>query len=321
VGQLLVRNSQTERYIIVGANNLGVELLRRLPRAGFRGFFDFRDGNRVAPVIGKDAPVGHCRDVLAFTRKHNINTIYVTLPLFDVSRMSQFVRDVKNSTAAVYYVPDPSAFELVKGQLHEIGGMHVLEVCDTPFRGIDTIKKRATDLILAGSISLVLALPFLLIALVVKLTSRGPVLVKELRYTLMGEEIRVLKFRTTRVLPDGMVTTTPIGRLLNSTDSDGLPKLFNVLDGTLSFVGPRPHAMIYNDVYHSLTEGYLIRNRVKPGLTGLAQIHGLGGELNTVEQIRERVRYDLQYVGRWSPWLDVKIVFRAAELLFKLHHT
>jgi putative colanic acid biosynthesis UDP-glucose lipid carrier transferase len=195
--------------------------------------------------------------------------------------------------------------------------MPALAVCDTPFYGMDAVRKRATDLVLACAALLVLAVPMLLIAVAVKLTSKGPVLFRQRRYGLNGEEILVYKYRSMTVCEDGSEVTqatkgdrriTRLGRFLRSTSLDELPQLFNVLEGKMSVVGPRPHAVAHNELYRKLISGYMIRHKVRPGITGLAQVNGLRGETETIEKMRERVRFDLEYLSHWSPWLDLKII-------------
>jgi putative colanic acid biosysnthesis UDP-glucose lipid carrier transferase len=163
----------------------------------------------------------------------------------------------------------------------------------------------------------VLAPLMILIALAVKLTSAGPVLFRQRRYGLNGEEIMIYKFRSMTVCEDGTVVNqatrrdrrvTPLGRILRSTSLDELPQLLNVLEGKMSVVGPRPHAVAHNELYRKLISGYMIRHKVRPGITGWAQVNGLRGETETVEKMRERVRFDLEYLSHWSPWLDVKII-------------
>jgi putative colanic acid biosynthesis UDP-glucose lipid carrier transferase len=216
-------------------------------------------------------------------------------------------------------VPDVFAFDLVQGRLVEINGMPAISVCDTPFHGMDAVMKRVTDVVLASIALLVLAPLMVLIALAVKLTSAGPALFRQRRYGLHGEEIMIYKFRSMRVCEDGAVVNqatrqdpriTPLGRILRSTSLDELPQLLNVLEGKMSVVGPRPHAVAHNEVYRKLINGYMIRHKVRPGITGLAQVNGLRGETETVEKMRERVRFDLEYLSHWSPWLDVKIIFK-----------
>jgi putative colanic acid biosynthesis UDP-glucose lipid carrier transferase len=263
--------------------------------------------------------VGHCKDVAEFARTHGVTSIYIALPLSNVPRIGEMVRELRDTTASIYFVPDVFAFDLVQGRLVEINGMPAISVCDTPFHGMDAVMKRVTDVALAGVALLLLAPLMVLIGLAVKLTSPGPVLFRQRRYGLNGEEIMVYKFRSMTVCEDGAVVTqatkrdqrvTPLGRILRSTSLDELPQLLNVLEGKMSVVGPRPHAVAHNELYRKLINGYMIRHKVRPGITGLAQVNGLRGETETVEKMRERVHFDLEYLSHWSPWLDVRIIFK-----------
>jgi len=184
---------------------------------------------------------------------------------------------------------------------------------------MDAVLKRATDLVLA-TLALIVSSPLMLvIAAAVKLTSKGPVLFRQRRYGLNGEEILVDKFRSMITTEDGAVVrqatrvdsrVTPVGRFIRKTSLDELPQLFNVLQGKMSLVGPRPHAVAHNEMYRKLISGYMIRHKVRPGITGLAQVNGLRGETETLDKMSERVRYDLEYLRHWSPWLDVKIIIK-----------
>ena len=166
----------------------------------------------------------------------------------------------------------------------------------------------------------------ILAALAIRLSSPGPALFKQRRYGLNGEEIVVYKFRSMHVCEDGSVVvqakkederTTPVGRFLRRTSLDELPQLFNVLKGTMSFVGPRPHAVAHNEIYRKLISGYMIRHKIRPGMTGWAQVHGLRGETTAVEQMRLRVQYDLDYLRHWSLWLDFKILLKTAVIVIR----
>jgi len=322
----LANAARAPSYIIIGVNNAGFEVFRRLSQKGFLGFFDFRNSERVAEVIDPERLVGHCRDVAEFVRSHAVTKIYIALPMANVPRISQMVRELRDTTASIYFVPDIFAFDLIQGRLLDIDGMPVLAVCDTPFYGMDAVLKRATDLVFASLALLAAAPVMLLIATAIKLTSPGPVLFRQRRYGLNGEEIFVYKFRSMRVCEDGPVIAqaskqdqrvTPLGRILRKTSLDEVPQLLNVLQGKMSMVGPRPHAVAHNEMYRKLISGYMIRHKVRPGITGLAQVSGLRGETETVEKMRERVKYDLQYLSHWSPWLDFKIVLRTLLVLWR----
>jgi putative colanic acid biosynthesis UDP-glucose lipid carrier transferase len=208
----------------------------------------------------------------------------------------------------------------------EVNGIPMLSICDTPFHGMQAVRKRATDVALS-TLGVVLTWPLMvLVAIAVKLSSPGPILFKQRRYGLNGDEIVVYKFRSMRVCEDGSVVvqakkdderTTAVGRFLRRTSLDELPQLFNVLEGTMSFVGPRPHAVAHNETYRKLISGYMIRHKIRPGMTGWAQVHGLRGETHTVEQMRLRVQYDLDYLRHWSLWLDLTILFKTAVIVLR----
>ncbi len=312
------------RHIIIGVNEVGFELARRLPGNGFLGYFDFRSVDRLASLVEPNKFAGHCKDVADYVRSHGINVVYIALPLCNVPRMSDLMTALRDTTASIYFVPDAFAFDPIQGRLVEINGMPALSVCDTPFHGMDAVLKRAIDLVLAG-IGLVLASPLmLLVAAAVKLTSKGPILFRQRRYGLNGEEIVVYKFRSMTATEDGSVITpatkhdprvTTVGRFIRRTSLDELPQLFNVIQGQMSMVGPRPHAVAHNELYRKLISGYMIRHKVRPGITGLAQVNGMRGETEVLEKMAERVRYDLEYLRYWSPWLDLKIIARTLTLV------
>ena len=315
------------RHIIIGANAVGVELARRVAQSvatgSFLGFFDFRSVERL-PEHAREQFVGQCKDVAEFVRRHAIDAIYIALPMSNAPRIEDMLQEFRDSTASVYFVPDIFAFDLVQARCVEMNGIPMLAICDTPFHGMNAVRKRAMDIGLA-SLGLLLAWPLMLIAAIaVKLSSAGPILFKQRRYGLHGEEILVYKFRSMTVCEDGEVLvqaqlrdarTTALGRFLRRSSLDELPQLFNVLAGTMSFVGPRPHAVAHNELYRKLISGYMIRHKVLPGMTGWAQVHGLRGETATVEQMRLRVEYDLDYLRHWSLGLDWKILLKTARIV------
>jgi putative colanic acid biosysnthesis UDP-glucose lipid carrier transferase len=311
------RGTTAPRHIIIGANEAGLELARRLPAQGFMGYFDFRSTERVSHALDARKLIGHCREAAEYVRANNISQVYIALPMSNVPRIHELINALRDTTASIYFVPDTFAFDLIQARVVEINGMPALSVCDTPFYGMDAVLKRATDLTLGGLI-MVLTLPLMaVIALAVKLNSRGPALFRQRRYGLNGEEITVFKFRSMTCCEDGSVVTqarrfdprvTVVGRFIRKTSLDELPQIFNVLQGKMSLVGPRPHAVAHNELYRKLINGYMIRHKVRPGITGWAQVNGLRGETETLEKMSERVHYDLEYLRAWSPWLDIKIL-------------
>jgi len=314
------------RYIIVGANNVGFELFRRLPQKGFLGFFDFRSADRVSQVLDPDKLAGHCKDIASYARTHGVTAIYIALPLSNVPRIGVMIRELRDTTASIYFLPDVFAFDMIQGRLVDLNGMPAISVCDTPFHGMDAVLKRTMDIFLTGLALLVAAPVMALLAVAVKATSRGPVLFRQRRYGLNGELINVYKFRSMTVCEDGKVVTqatrndariTRLGKFLRRTSLDELPQLLNVLQGKMSLVGPRPHAIAHNEMYRKLISGYMIRHKVRPGITGWAQVNGLRGETDTVEKMSARVKFDIDYLNSWSPWLDLKILLRTVMLVVR----
>ena len=203
-------------------------------------------------------------------------------------------------------------------QLRMFGNIQTISIFTSPFEGEGAVLKRIEDIVLGAFFTLVSLPVMLAVAIGIKLTSPGPVLFKQNRYGLNGKQIPVWKFRTMRVMENSAVVTqatrndpriTRFGAFLRKTSLDELPQFFNVLQGTMSIVGPRPHAVAHNEQYRLLVENYMIRHKVKPGITGLAQIHGFRGETDTIDKMEKRIQYDLEYIQSWSLLLDIKIVF------------
>jgi len=312
-------------YVIVGANPVGAELARRLRARSFRGFFDFREPARLESEAPGLPVAGHCRDLGAFVRANAVASVYVALPITNSPRVRRLLDELRDTTASVYFVPDVFAFDLIQARIVDLNGMPAFAVCDTPLHGINSLAKRATDLSLGLAALLALAPLMLAIALAIKLSSPGPVLFRQRRYGLNGECIVVYKFRSMRVCEDaGDVRqasrhderVTALGRFLRRTSLDELPQLLNVVGGSMSLVGPRPHAVAHNELYRSLISGYMIRHKVRPGITGWAQVHGLRGETDTIDKMERRVHYDLDYLNNWSLMLDFRILVRTARIVF-----
>jgi putative colanic acid biosynthesis UDP-glucose lipid carrier transferase len=207
-----------------------------------------------------------------------------------------------------------------------IGGIPVVAVCETPFYGINGLVKRASDIVLALAILVLISPLMVAIAIGVKRSSPGPILFRQRRYGLDGREIVVYKFRSMKVLEDGNVIrqatkdddrVTPFGAYLRRTSLDELPQFINVLQGRMSVVGPRPHAVAHNEMYRKLIKGYMIRHKVRPGITGWAQVNGLRGETDTLDKMKERIEYDLEYLRNWSLLLDLKIVVKTVFVVLR----
>jgi putative colanic acid biosysnthesis UDP-glucose lipid carrier transferase len=329
--RLSADRAAAERYIIIGANDVGLELARRIAQSqgggNFFGFLDYRSAARLPEAAEKPIrPNCSARDFADFVRANAITRVYLALPLSTAPRIEALLKELRDTTATVYFVPNVFAFDLVQARCVEINGMPAFSICDSPLEGMTGLWKRAFDIALAALVLLLFWPPLLLVAAAIKLTSPGPVLFKQRRYGLNGEEILVYKFRSMRVCEDGPVVAqasrqdrrvTPVGRLLRRTSMDELPQIINVLQGKMSFVGPRPHAVAHNEEYRKLINGYMIRHKVRPGITGWAQVNGLRGETKTVDKMQRRVQYDIDYLKNWSLALDLKIIARTALTVLK----
>jgi len=318
---MLMDATHARRAIIVGCTGASQELARRLSLhnelgIAVAGFFDDRGSDRLGcaqhtPLLGRFA------DVAAFVNGRNIDVIFIAIPPGQVTRMRDLVSELGDTTASIYFVPDVSGFDMVQQRTSEILGFPVVAMCETPFHGYRGLVKRLMDVVLAGVGVIVLAPLLLGIAWAVKRSSPGPVLFRQRRYGLDGREIPVYKFRTMTVCEDGAQVTqaqrcdvriTSIGRHLRRWSLDELPQLFNVLQGTMSLVGPRPHAVAHNEEYRKLIKRYMVRHKVLPGITGLAQVRGCRGETARIEDMEARVVFDLEYMRNWSPLLDLQIL-------------
>jgi putative colanic acid biosysnthesis UDP-glucose lipid carrier transferase len=328
----MLSSAFNNRKAIVAGYNVGsLELARRLyenPDMGIQveGFFDDRSHDRLEIREGGATLLGSLREVAAYVNEHRTDVIFIALPIRHVLRVMSLVDELRDTTASIYYVPDIFVFDLIQARSGDIHGIPVVAMCETPFYGYRGVSKRLTDLMFATGI-LLLTIPLLvLIGVFVKLTSRGPMLFKQRRYGLDGREIEVYKFRTMKVTEDGAHVhqatkgdprITPIGGMLRRSSLDELPQLINVLQGRMSLVGPRPHAVAHNELYRKLIKGYMLRHKVLPGITGLAQVNGCRGETRELHEMEARVRYDLEYLRHWSPMLDVKILLLTLLKVFR----
>jgi putative colanic acid biosynthesis UDP-glucose lipid carrier transferase len=319
------RGWNSRGFAIVGANELGFQLARNIeisPEMGLKlvGFFDDRPPERRATIPGDVGNcVGNLDDLLAHASDGRVHMIYITLPLRAEQRIKSVLARLADTTASVYVVPDFFVFELLHSRWTNIGGLPAVSIFETPLYGVGGAVKRVLDMALASVFLIVAGLPMLAIAVSIKFTSRGPVFFKQKRYGLDGRPIDVWKFRTMKVCESGSAVVqatksdpriTPLGSFLRRSSLDELPQLFNVIEGNMSLVGPRPHANVHNELYRKQIQGYMLRHKVKPGITGLAQVNGWRGETDTLDKMQKRVECDHQYIRDWSPWLDMKILMR-----------
>ena len=322
---LRMNGLNTRSYAILGGNALGKRLntaLTEMPWLGysFVGFYDDRIDNTQRRQDGEmvETIEGDFKALLNKARLGEIDHIYITLPLRAETRINQLIRELADSTVSVNIVPDFFTFNLMQSKLSSVKGIPVVSVFDTPLNSsLDGATKRLEDLLLCAIILPIIAIPMLIIGTAVKLTSPGPAIFKQLRYGVKGEPIEVWKFRSMSVCDNGAeikqatandMRVTPLGGFLRRTSLDELPQFLNVLSGTMSVVGPRPHAVAHNEYYRKHIQGYMLRHKMKPGITGLAQISGCRGETETIDKMERRIHHDLEYIRQWSLALDIKIV-------------
>ncbi|MBK8815781.1 MAG: undecaprenyl-phosphate glucose phosphotransferase [Methylococcaceae bacterium] len=322
-GLLRKLGKNRHRVAIVGATLLGSELEKIFLEEEtlgnqLVGFYDDR-----LRVSENEDPFdmtklkGDIDQLIKLAKEGLIDVVYITLPLRAELRIKSIIEQLSDSTVSVHYVPDLFGFDMLSATVTNIKGIRIISILDTPFYGVDGVVKRIFDIVFSSIILILIAIPLLTIAIAIKLTSPGSVLFKQRRYGFRGEEIIVLKFRSMTVSEDSDEVVqakkndpriTRLGAFLRKTSLDELPQFFNVLQGRMSVVGPRPHAVAHNEFYRDQVKGYMLRHKVKPGITGYAQVNGYRGETDTLEKMEGRIRYDLNYIRNWSLWLDIKII-------------
>lgn len=329
IANSLRKGGEARSVVIVGANETGHKLAERISEYPYllmevRGYFDDRDESR-SPA-GDMPLLGRVPDVAAYVREHGIQMIFISLPMSAQPRIRDLLDDLHDSTASIYFLPDVYIFDLMQARFDNVGGVPVVAICETPFYGVDSVVKNVSDAVLAFLILVLLSPVMLCIALAIKLTSPGPAVFRQRRYGLNGEEIIVYKFRSMTVSEDGArieqaqkddPRITKIGAFLRRTSLDELPQFINVLQGRMSIVGPRPHAVAHNELYRKIIRGYMLRHKVKPGITGWAQVNGLRGETKELEKMQARIEHDLHYLQSWSIWLDLWIVLRTVWVVLR----
>lgn len=319
-----VRGWNTKRIAIIGAGELGQRIVKTLQESTMLGynpvaFYD--DHNDKTGRVVEGVPVlGKVEDLLSISGLENrYDEIYIALPMRAEKRIKQILNALSDSSITVKFIPDFFSFDLLHSHLIDLGGIPIISVYDSPLNNTaNALLKRLEDIIISTLIVILVSPLLLAISIAVKTTSKGPVIFRQRRYGMNGEEITILKFRTMTVCDDGKEVAqatrndprvTPVGAFLRRTSLDELPQFFNVIAGSMSIVGPRPHACAHNEQYRKLIPKYMLRHMVKPGITGWAQIHGWRGETDTLEKMEKRVEFDLHYIDNWGLWLDLRIIF------------
>lgn len=310
-----------KRVAIIGATSSGDSLLTEIGKndeLGYEviGVYDDRRPSRVFGDLHAHV-TGKIEEVVTLARNSQVDTLFLALPLKAEKRIADILLRLGDTTVDVHYIPDFLISSLLRSRFGNVGDVDVLSVFESPYLGAKEWIKRSEDILISTLILCLISVPLLIIAAAVKLTSPGPVLFKQRRYGLRGEEIMVWKFRTMTVMENsdtviqvskGDPRVTKLGHFLRRTSLDELPQFFNVLTGTMSIVGPRPHAVAHNEEYRGKVRYYMLRHKVKPGVTGWAQVNGWRGETDTLDKMENRVKFDLQYIRDWSLWLDIKII-------------
>jgi putative colanic acid biosysnthesis UDP-glucose lipid carrier transferase len=311
---------------LVPSNELSHQLqqiIEKTPEAGMRlvGYYENDDGE-----CPKDIYRGDLMRLVEDAHKGVFNRIYIALPLSETNRIQALLTALSDTTVSVYLVPDFFTYELLHSRMGYLGNYATIAFSELPYNGPDWLVKRTFDILFSLIFLFFGGIPMLLIAAAVRLTSPGPAIFKQKRYGLNGEAIEVWKFRSMRTMDNGDVVKqatlgdariTPLGAILRKTSLDELPQFLNVLFGDMSVVGPRPHAVAHNEQYRLLIRGYMMRHKVKPGITGWAQVNGWRGETETLDKMQKRIEFDLDYIRQWSIWLDIRIVFQTiTHLLF-----
>lgn len=311
----------TRTAIIIGKTPHGITLASEIQNHTengvlFDGFYDERSSDRLP---SSEHPVnGTVTQALERAKRGEVDYVYIAMPMHAKERIASLLNHFSDTTANTYLIPDFFTYNLLHSRWDQIGRVQTLSVYDTPFAGISSWIKRLEDIVLSSLILLLISPVLIAISVGIKLTSKGPVIFKQPRYGLDGRKINVWKFRSMTTMDKGSVVKqatkndpriTPFGGFLRRTSLDELPQFFNVLQGTMSIVGPRPHAVAHNEEYRQIVDRYMLRHKVKPGITGWAQVNGYRGETDTLDKMEKRVEFDLDYIHHWSVWMDIKIIF------------
>ncbi len=313
------------RVVVIGLGELGTQLVETVQQALWTGFrivtiFDGHPEGKPSTLCGIPV-VKTPADLSEYLRSQpqEIDEVWLALPLRAEEAVKKILHELRHHTLAVRLVLDVFGLGLLKHSITQMDRFSMLDLSASPMVGMNRLIKAIEDRVLAVIILTLISPLFLLIALAVKCSSKGPIFFKQLRHGWDGRVIKVYKFRTMYEHQEqqDQVTqashndqrVTPLGRILRRTSLDELPQFINVLQGRMSIVGPRPHALQHNELYKDSINAYMQRHKMKPGITGWAQINGWRGETETLEKMKKRVEFDLYYIENWSPLFDLRIIF------------
>ncbi|MDP3088428.1 MAG: undecaprenyl-phosphate glucose phosphotransferase [Methylotenera sp.] len=332
--KLLANKDHVEKVIIVGQGVLANYLNNRINNNPWMGQHVVGSVSLTSDWISQDSAaldensprnLGDVSNLVALIGRHNISTVYIVTSL-ELSKMLEPIYfSLLDKNVAVHWVPDIFSLRLINHSIKEIAGVPVLTLSETPLIGTSLLAKNIEDFTLSGMLILLLSPLLLLIALLIKLDSPGPVFFKQKRTGWNGKVFEIFKFRSMHIHQEshgevkqaqkGDPRITRVGKFIRKTSLDELPQLFNVFLGTMSLVGPRPHATQHDDEYSKKITNYFARHNIKPGITGLAQVRGHRGETIEIGQMMLRVESDIEYINNWSIWLDFLILLRTFSAL------
>ncbi|SDR12459.1 undecaprenyl-phosphate glucose phosphotransferase [Pseudovibrio sp. Tun.PSC04-5.I4] len=323
------------RAVLVGGGQSAADLIAELERQPNNdieicGIFDDRSGDRSPPSVSGYQKLGNISDLVEFARIAQIDMLLVTIPIRAEKRITQLLEKLWVLPVDIRLSAHADKLRFRQRASSFVGAVPFVDVLEKPIADWDTIAKRAFDIFFASLSLLVLSPVMLVTAVLIKLDSPGPVIFRQKRYGFNNELIDVFKFRSmyhhmtdasaSKLVTKGDSRVTKIGRFIRKTSIDELPQLMNVLKGQLSLVGPRPHALsakAEDRLYENVVDGYFARHKVKPGVTGWAQIKGWRGETDTEDKIQKRVECDIYYIENWSVFFDLYILFKTPFCLFE----
>ncbi len=325
----MARKQSDGRNIVILGNSTGIDPLMRDLRKLSNSQINLAKVFNVSTEKDSDLLNDSAKQLTNFVESQRqsgaaIEQVWIAISENQSLVVEQVSAALINSSVDVCVVPDQYAERLLKGDVTRFGDTDIVNVSEISLSAAADQYKRIFDAFTASLALLILGIPMIIVAALIRLESAGPVLFRQKRYGVDGREIEILKFRSMHVHSDKEVQqatkhdarVTRVGKFIRKTSLDELPQLINVLNGTMSLVGPRPHAVSHNEMWRREIQGYMLRHKVRPGITGWAQVNGWRGETDTAFKMQQRVKYDLEYIRSWSPWLDLKILLLTVAVGF-----
>ncbi len=333
LGRMRTAGMNLHQVAIAGCGSHCDDIIRKIeisPTTGFRATAIYNVKPGAAPLAHPEIPVFEAHEAFAsYVREHELDEVWLALPLTEEAAILKLVGEFHNDLVNIRFMPDVRTLSLFEGSVTNLLGLPTINLLASPVPPSALIKKDLFDRLFAAAALFALAPVMIGIAVAVKVSSPGPVFFKQRRKGVDGRVFTIYKFRSMRVHQQkagvleqakrGDPRVTRVGAFLRRTSLDELPQFINVLRGEMSVVGPRPHAIEHDNLYQPIVQGYIHRYRIKPGITGWAQVNGFRGETERVEKMEQRVAHDLYYLRNWSFRLDMQIIF--ATIFKGLRHT